>query len=124
MNSIELKPCPFCGGEAVLIATSNCSGYVSCTRCGIKTNKYWDESMSMPEKERKKWYTYVAKLWNRRAVQVDPVKHGKWIADYDCGGVVLSCSLCNEKYWIDSFDLEDGYRPNYCPGCGTKMDGE
>lgn len=52
---------------------------------------------------------------------VAEVRHGEWSMDYDCGGYVLSCSLCDEHYWIER---EDEKKPNYCPNCGAKMDGE
>ncbi len=39
----ELKPCPFCGGEAVVDSHFSCVyeliyGVVSCKRCGIKVH--------------------------------------------------------------------------------------
>ena len=62
----ELKPCPFCGGEAMLAATSSCSGLICCVGCGMKTGKFWDEPMSSPEKERTKWHEIATAAWNRR----------------------------------------------------------
>lgn len=70
----------------------------------------------------------IDKDGNRYDVELHPgielclVKHGKWIEDFDCGGIVLSCSLCDEHYWIDDADLEE-CRPKFCPGCGARMDG-
>lgn len=51
---------------------------------------------------------------------IDPVKHGRWIREWDMRGnisdVVWSCSLCGKpKQW---------YTTNYCPNCGAKMDRE
>lgn len=53
----ELKPCPFCGGEAeyrpVGFLSDPC-GYVKCKNCGVK--QYWYS----PKKE-------AIEAWNRRA---------------------------------------------------------
>lgn len=46
----ELKPCPFCGGKAILIYPSN-RKMVKCTQCGCTTS-------AMEQ--------YPAKRWNER----------------------------------------------------------
>ena len=53
-------------------------------------------------------------------VDAVPVVHGRWIMDYDCGSIVLQCSICDEQYWIAD---ESEKKPNYCPNCGSRMDG-
>lgn len=62
----DLKPCPFCGGKAILAAYSGCSGRIVCVRCHFRSDKYWDEPMTSPELERKKWKEIVTDAWNRR----------------------------------------------------------
>ena len=62
----ELKPCPFCGGKAIHIATSTVSGVVYCRSCDIATSKFWDDPMSEPAESRKKWYELANEAWNRR----------------------------------------------------------
>lgn len=53
MNNEELKPCPFCGGEAHLLIF-NAKSYVKCGRCEIETpHKYWSEEEAIA-------------VWNRR----------------------------------------------------------
>lgn len=52
MTNEELKPCPFCGGEAELFQEYGWA--VSCTSCCVKTLKY-----RIREK--------AIKAWNRRA---------------------------------------------------------
>lgn len=65
MDEIYLKPCPHCGGEAVLCATSSCSGFISCVGdCRIETGKFWDTLLEHEVKE--SWKTKAIKLWNRR----------------------------------------------------------
>lgn len=51
-----LKPCPFCGGEAVMRKAPTIAPmwYVECTNCGIHTPDTRDKG-------------YVAREWNRRA---------------------------------------------------------
>ena len=52
----KLKPCPFCGGKAVIAETSPSSGrfFISCVPCGIRTFS--------SEKQQK-----LVECWNRRA---------------------------------------------------------
>ena len=55
---IELKPCPFCGGEVYISGSDNVNGhpywYVICCACGASV--YGNE-----DKEK------AAEAWNRRA---------------------------------------------------------
>ena len=52
----ELKPCPFCGGEASYYEGSTC--FVECKECGLKGNYTMDESSS-------------CEFWNTRALLRD-----------------------------------------------------
>lgn len=63
----ELKPCPFCGGDAHLRTTDftdGCRGfemravYVQCACCGARTLEYRDERFAIED-------------WNRRAGERD-----------------------------------------------------
>lgn len=62
---------------------------------------------------------------NTLAVDAEPVRHGRWVAE-ECGLAVLyHCSVCGaEAIGYDGFDgsyySEDS---DYCPRCGAKMDG-
>ena len=48
------------------------------------------------------------------------VVHGRWIGQ--------RCSVCNESYMdyadADSYPAIGEPKPNYCPNCGAKMDGD
>lgn len=66
----ELKPCPFCGGEAKIMYGDNNlrqnrdfrMAFVCCRKCKAKTNiSYWLNSDKGIEN-----VNYVIKLWNRR----------------------------------------------------------
>ena len=62
----ELKPCPFCGGEAIYIHTSTVSGYIHCISCHMATRKYWDDPMSEAADKRSKWCDIATEAWDRR----------------------------------------------------------
>ena len=49
----ELKPCPFCGGEAKHIESHVFGHGVACKKCGMKTD-YWATVAS------------ATRAWNRR----------------------------------------------------------
>lgn len=63
------------------------------------------------------------------AADVAPVKNGKWVnyAGKHDRGMDLRCSICNLRasYFVGGSDeWWDNSRPNYCPNCGAKMEGE
>lgn len=56
------------------------------------------------------------------AAEVEPVRHGRWINERMLvGGFAekwgCDCSECGKTI------EEPLWKPNYCPNCGTKMDG-
>lgn len=55
---IQLKKCPFCGGEARIIGAVGTVFWVKCTECGAETQ-------SEITKQR------AAERWNRRAGELD-----------------------------------------------------
>lgn len=62
MSKIKLKPCPFCGGEAVLKRDRAGSHCVKCTNCGCMTTYQFDFGEGEEVSKRK-----AADVWNRRA---------------------------------------------------------
>jgi Lar family restriction alleviation protein len=67
----NLKPCPFCGGEAELcygpgLGTDSCRGYTlyaSCNECGAKSPGLWQEKKPKPNDQ--SWKD-AADDWNSR----------------------------------------------------------
>ena len=58
----ELKPCPFCGGEATLLhgQTENQYSYVRCGKCFSKTAEYYIATTHSCDDK-------AIEAWNRRA---------------------------------------------------------
>ena len=114
----DLKPCPFCGGEAKAFFCDKSGTYdVQCQQCGalpfIGHRRGCDGMRSMDD---------VVAAWNRRAERT-------------CRNVYKERR--HEMYWCDNaFEcsecgcvVEDyeGYRVkgtfNFCPACGKKVVG-
>lgn len=96
--SEELRPCPFCGGEAAIyepLATSfwfvRCSDGDTCSTCG-------------PDRETR---SAAIEAWNTRAERTCRYEHieGTWYK-----------TSCGERY-------NGVVLPNYCPNCGAKVVG-
>lgn len=52
------------------------------------------------------------------AADVAPVVHGRWIEQEKYTfGVMYDCSICGDRI------LDNGHSWNYCPNCGSRMDG-
>ena len=106
----ELKPCPFCGGEA----DCNNAGFlkngkpmwaVECVNCGMVTAFFYTDSEAI-------------EAWNKRTER----PNGRWVlVEYRSSlfGVdqEYQCSICGTPS-----DYEGLTR--YCPNCGADMRGE
>lgn len=114
---IELKPCPFCGGEAEYRDGSSTTPYIRCNKCGGRT-------LSSYNREK------LAEAWNKRAAVTDEqfavaVHDGEvWRKERTCRdfggeegtngeGYDFACSACGFCCDIP--------QPNYCPNCSAKV---
>lgn len=50
-------------------------------------------------------------------VEIELVRHGKWLKFTDNGIEYQTCSECN-------YDMQVGGADSWCPACGSIMDGE
>ena len=107
----ELKPCPFCGGEAELYSVGTGSPHyehyhqVICQSCLTATGAYWSGEQSAID------------AWNTRAERTCK-EFGSVIVWQSCNvwSHELSCG-----HEVDTLESEP---PNYCPNCGAKVVGE
>ena len=53
---------------------------------------------------------------------VAPVRHGRWVSEYDCGYITPHCSECGETALTKEETSYDYVYSSYCPRCGAKMD--
>lgn len=93
----ELKPCPFCGGEAELTGFDAPEFWVWCPNCKASTDAHTCKGGAID-------------AWNTRAERTcKREKHGTKMD----GSPKLRCSLCGygigDKRW------------NYCPNCGARV---
>lgn len=109
----ELKPCPFCGGEAEMREGSSTKPYVRCKRCGCRTGS-------------SRYRGNVAKSWNARAAVTDEqfalavhdgeawqvVRECEWRSEYDDENFVAECGAT--IFW-------EPPAPPYCPYCGGRV---
>lgn len=55
-------------------------------------------------------------------IDVEPVKHGRWIEYNYPGHEHVYCSNCKEEYYVDDLLMGRNDYPAYCPNCGAKLD--
>lgn len=53
---------------------------------------------------------------------VEPVRHGHWVSEYDCGYITPHCSECGETALTKEETSYDYVYSSYCPRCGAKLD--
>lgn len=101
--SIELKPCPFCGGEAELVIDEPFKGFtfVECHECG---------SRGSISKERQ-----AIKAWNTRAERT--------ARNNDAWEGFFECSSCGASFKLPTSEHSKRFYliPFYCPVCGAKV---
>lgn len=132
---IELKPCPFCGGEAECISSLETAPIVDLNGYFIKTDKVYHEEthcracgIGYELKNGEPKETTMEK-WNRRSLKDDieaiinalpsANKSGHWIHDthYGLNLPEHKCSECGTWEYSDE-------ESNFCPHCGADMRGE
>lgn len=112
-----LKPCPYCGGEAVVDRVGyrySDTGvhamdafHVSCRSCGTRTAEYRSEGGAV-------------EAWNRRAERTCRIVSyiDKNPASY--GGRVHRCSACGKA--LPKALFRNGWTVlGYCPRCGARV---
>lgn len=101
----ELKPCPFCGGEAVETIAG-----VSCTKCGGTMHGGIQYGGADWDKVRDAWNTRV-----ERTCRLD-CWFGEWYCTA-CGELVGTCDTAS-KLHVGGNAVELW---SYCPQCGAKV---
>lgn len=71
-----------------------------------------DDCFKLSDEYKKRWLESV----DLSSVEVEPVKHGRWINDNGLHKCSVRCSNCDEQYIAYPGEFK------YCPNCGMKMD--
>lgn len=106
---MELKPCPFCGGEPRLVEEISLAKIACMNRgCEVEPETPWFWSVDE-----------AAEAWNTRAERTCKAAN---VAEYAWDD--FECSECGWVTW--SFLMEhEGCgtvcKPRYCPNCGAKV---
>lgn len=129
----ELKPCPFCGGEAELVTGAHRDGgyiencaFVRCKGCGVRSYEF-HECVTPDEVQ-----GYASETWNRRAertcrwVWTESWSDTELGRECDYANWTLDCG-CWDGWDRELHDFDDPCEPprewDYCPHCGAKVVG-
>lgn len=99
----ELKPCPFCGSNRILVEYLYFRPYILCEKCHAQIPCY-------------NTYPKAKEAWNRRDENVAPVVNGRWVTHYQSGTPVA------EGYVSTCCDMWNNRKSDHCPHCGATMD--
>lgn len=106
----DLKPCPFCGGEARFETYGGTACAVVCQTCGCGTpTMRLDDGM------------IAADLWNRRAERTCEFFYDEKMAEYACSacGELVSGSNPDYEYQVSHLAVLESFE--YCPNCGARV---
>lgn len=75
MSDERLKPCPFCGGEAVIRYDNFNKAYIECKHGCVRTPSYWTNLV------------IIIETWNTRKPMERIVERleDKFVSTWDCG---------------------------------------
>ena len=112
----DLKPCPFCGGEARLASDyDDFDAYIECRQCGGRVRGANKDSIGTENMQAVKEAAITA--WDMRA---DTHPKGKWLLYEDKDTNAWECSICHSVWQlIEGTPAENGM--NYCHSCGAEM---
>ena len=85
--------------------------YISVYNRRDKCSQFWADTIRYFEKRINKLDNY----------DVEPVRHGHWIEEYDCGYITPHCSECGETALTKEETSYDYVYSSYCPNCGAKL---
>ena len=132
--SDELKPCPFCGGEAEHFGGGG-NHCIRCTVCEVTNETLKRGSMVF---DAYRTAEEAAAAWNARAAVADEqfslaVNDGEaWQKVRTCGQPrgFIPCdsdsfgSMSFAELWCEHCDIELDPEWQFCPSCGAKIEGE
>lgn len=114
----ELKPCPFCGGEAE--TSRGLHNYdmwgIWCPECKIAVSALYSSEQD------------AVAAWNRRAERTCRVEVERRKLSQTQTAVVKTCSGCGFEFGVEKENtlpfevtLNAVVPPNYCPNCGARV---
>lgn len=112
---MNLKPCPFCGGEIRIVRLHGSYGepwYARCDRCEVSGYYYKTEDQAIEE-----WSVRP----ERTCKDATSEEHTQAFTCSECG-----CWVAYDEYWETGIYVQgDGQavhiHPHYCPNCGAKV---
>ena len=125
----ELRPCPFCGGEACvgvgrLITSdfgSDAYAYVTCGECGASTDEVYGDKADESEIVKQ-----AVAAWNRRAERtcrmVDCGSHDTCVVNRELSdGNIMSMEFGYKQCSECGANVFDCPTVRYCPDCGARV---
>lgn len=94
----------------------------------LETFRNWTKILDYNEAEQHIIRHAIAAVKEKPTVDAEPVRHGRWVEYPEClkyDGAYsedhIVCSVCGDVWSIMDNDAD---RFDYCPHCGSRMDGD
>lgn len=124
MPETKLKPCPFCGNEAIAFKDSYGKFGVKCDNCKLFIGIKLENGVELFDGWNAEFDTYKSAVnaWNKRISDDKKALEPNYEGDgYDDNGEIIYdmayCPICHHEYEV-YYDNHD----NYCRDCGQKLD--